>query len=160
MLARNHIFALVVGAALLSTTSAPAQTEKKLFNGVSTYHLSIDTSTTCGLSKEFIRKKALFPLSFSDLSESVSVFTDIWIHVSILADTMPGSEDRCYGAITVTSMAMLWQSQIPFNNTKKVSETSLFRRASIFLGHDTDFIGDKVEDYMKELVTTINLDNK
>lgn len=156
---RNHILALVVAAALLSTTSAMAQTEGKLFEGVSTYHLEISNEENCGITEDFVRRKALFPLSYSKLKQGEGTEADIIIDILLDATEMPGSE-KCYGAVEVRAGAMLWSITIPFNEKTIYAKVPLFERSKIYMNGDSEDIGGVVEELMKDLVTTINMDNK
>lgn len=159
MQTRNHILALVAAAALLSTTSAMAQTEGKLFEGASTYFLEILTETKCGLTKDFIRKKAMFPLSYSNLTEGDKSSSDIWITLNVTATKLSRSE-KCFGVVNLTVDALLWSRQIPFNKKSHYAKIPLFAQHKIFANGAASDIGGVVEDSMKELVTTINMDNK
>lgn len=160
MQTRNHILALVAAAALLSTTSASAQTERKLFEGVSTYYVDVRTSTECGLSEDFIRKKVTFPLSYSDLRPVGLETADIYIGVKVGANRSSSSDRICYGLVEITANVTIWNVQIPFNKKVQYAEIPLSSYATSFLNYNAEDIGNLVEEKMKELVTDINMDNK
>lgn len=159
MKTRNQIWTLVAVATLLFATSASAQSKGKLFEGASTYYLEVLPDANCDLSENFIREKALFPLSSSRLKQGEPAEADVWISVEVGAD-IGTNTGACYGFVGVTANAILWSATIPFNKKNSYASIRLFQRRTVFLNHDRSEIGTIVEDLVKLLVTSINLDNQ